>query len=326
MLAERRSILAMCAVLAISGACNDQISSNEPPVLGAGTAGKGNGGAGAGGAAAASGGVGGSAVAGSSGGTGGANQPDGSAGSSGSSSGFDSGAAGGPVACKSPNVCDDFEAYVFGKGFGPWQQNGTSGTLSIDRTHVFSGQQAVFFEVQAGANQRVQLQRKGAPLFPASNNAFWGRVMVWAHNLPGKSDTENKNVHYDVIQASGATPGEYRIAGMGSVLLNYEPHDCYYGTNKIIPEDRWACWEWLYDGTNDVIEFYIDGQLQARVASKGQGCVDGTDSVWVAPVFDELRIGFVNYQSKPEPTELWMDDFAAGPSRIGCPASSSRAH
>ena len=143
------------------------------------------------------------------------------------------------------NVCDGFETYKVGGGFGDWKNNGTSGMLSVDSTHVFAGLQSAHFHVDAGANKRLQLERTGAPIFPAQNNTFWGRVMVWASNLPMMSDTENKNVHYDVIQASGATPGEYRVAGMGGVLLNYEPHDCYYGTSKMIPQDRWACWEWL---------------------------------------------------------------------------------
>ncbi len=223
-------------------------------------------------------------------------------------------------------MCDGFETYKPGGGFGDWKANGTSGTLAVDGMHVFSGAQSVHFNVNAGASQRLQLQRTGAPIFPATNNAFWGRVMVWASNLPMLSNTENKNVHYDVIQASGATPGEYRIAGMGNVLLNYEPHDCYYGTNKPIPEDKWACWEWLYDGSKNVIEFYIDGALQARVESKGQGCVDGTDSVWQAPQFNALRIGWVNYQSKGETNDVWMDDFAVGASRVGCPAPQAGAH
>jgi hypothetical protein len=151
-------------------------------------------------------------------------------------------------------------------------------------------------------------------------------VMAYAHELPGMSDKEDKNVHYDLIQGSGEQPGEYRVAGMGGVLLNYEPHDCYFGTQKPIPEDKWACWEWLFDGEKNVIEFYIDGVQQARIENTGQGCVDGTSSVWEAPTFSELRIGFVNYQSKAETTTLWLDEFAAGPARIGCPAASPTAH
>jgi hypothetical protein len=178
-----------------------------------------------------------------------------------------------------------------------------------------------------GGNKRTQLELAGVPLFPVANNKLWGRVMAYAHDLPGMSDTEDKNVHYDLIQGSGSDPNpEYRVAGMGGVLLNYNPHDCYYGTQKVIPEDRWACWEWLFDGATNTIEFYIDNELQAKVVDKGQGCVDGTSSVWEAPTFSELRIGFVNYQSKAETTTLWLDELAAGPERIGCPNPTAATH
>jgi hypothetical protein len=340
-------VLGACVALASAiVACESDEGASPPPIGSGGTAGSSGGGAGRGGDGGSnsagrggSGGGGGSsgAAAGTSGGAGasgngtGGSGTAGASGSAGNGGTTDAGSGGaqgsGPVPCVSPNVCDDFEAYTPGGGFGPWTQNGTSGTLEVDAAHVFSGAQSVHFEVTPGGNRRVQLQRTGAPLFPATNNSFWGRVMVWGTNLPMKSNTEDKNVHFDVIQAnSSSEPGEYRVAGMGNVLLNYEPHDCYYGTNKLIPEDRWACWEWLFDGTNNVIEFYIDGQLQARVQSKGQGCVDGTDSVWDAPTFNRLRMGWINYQSMAETTELWMDDFAAGGSRIGCPAPSGQTH
>ncbi len=197
----------------------------------------------------------------------------------------------------------------------------------VDTTHAFAGQKSVQFVSVPGGNKRTQLELAGLPLFPVQGNKLWGRVMAYAHDLPGMSDTENKNVHYDLIQGSGsdASP-EYRVAGMGGVLLNYNPHDCYYGTQKVIPEDRWACWEWLFDGATNTIEFYIDKELQARIVDKGQGCVDGTSSVWQAPTFSELRIGFVNYQSKAETTTLWLDELAAGTERIGCPAPSAATH
>jgi hypothetical protein len=245
--------------------------------------GGGNATAGSGVGGASSGGTGGSATSGAGGG--------GSAGAAGASMG---------APCDAGNVCDGFE----GTDFGAWTQNGDGGTIDLDQTHVFGGQQAVRFVSEPGGSKRTQLERSGAPIFPAMGNVFWGRVMAFANELPMKSDKEDKNVHYDLIQASGEQPGEYRVAGMGGVLLNYEPHDCYFGTQKPIPEDRWACWEWLFDGENNVIEFYIDGVQQARIEGTGQ----------------------VNYQSKAETTTLWLDEFAVGPARIGClePGSATR--
>ncbi len=260
----------------------------------AGSAGQGGGGGGGAGgtSAAGSGGVGGTSAAGS----------------------------GGTTPCSSGHVCDGFE----GADFVGWTKNG-AGAIQLDTTHVFAGSKSVQFVSEPGGNKRGQLERSGAPLFPLTSNKMWGRVMAFAKDLPGMSDKENKNVHYDLIQASGADPalGEYRVAGMGGVLLNYNPHDCYFGTQKPIPVDKWACWEWLFDGEKNVIEFYIDGVQQARIENKGQGCVDGTSSVWEAPTFSELRIGFVNYQSKAETTTLWLDELEIGPERLTCPTPTA---
>jgi hypothetical protein len=256
---------------------------------------------------------------------GGATSTGGSAGGGGTAGTDAGGTGGGPAACMGASLCDGFE--YAGTELGAWQATATGGTVVVDATHAFAGQKAIQFVSVPGGNKRTQLELAGLPLFPVANNKLWGRVMAYAHDLPGMSDTEDKNVHYDLIQGSGSDPNpEYRVAGMGGVLLNYNPHDCYYGTQKVIPEDRWACWEWLFDGATNTIEFYIDNELQAKVVDKGQGCVDGTSSVWEAPTFSELRIGFVNYQSKAETTTLWLDELAAGPERIGCPNPTAATH
>jgi hypothetical protein len=316
---------------ALAAACGqDAQTTPQPQVGGAGAANSVSGSAGtATGSGGSSTGLGGAMAGAGLGGSGG--------GASGSTSGGASGSAGAggtggasvagsarTAPCAAGNVCDGFE----GTDLGAWTQNGDDGTLKADTTHVFAGSKAMQFVSVPGGNKRVQLERSGAPLFPLVGNKMWGRVMAFANDLPGMSDQENKNVHYDLIQASGADPavGEYRVAGMGGVLLNYNPHDCYFGTQKAIPEDRWACWEWLFDGDKNVIEFYIDGVQQARVESMGQGCVDGTSSVWEAPTFSELRIGFVNYQSKSETTTLWLDELEIGPERIDCPSPTAATH
>ncbi|HEX2870894.1 MAG TPA: hypothetical protein VHP33_06555 [Polyangiaceae bacterium] len=266
-------------------------------------------------------------AAGSAGEGGGAGGTSGSSGTSGAESGGAGGkgaaGGGGTAPCSAGHVCDGFE----GADFASWTKNG-EGQVKLDTTHVFAGSQAMQFMSEPGGNKRSQLERSGAPLFPLAGNKMWGRVMAFAKDLPGMSDKEDKNVHYDLIQASGADPavGEYRVAGMGGVLLNYNPHDCYFGTQKPIPEDKWACWEWLFDGEKNVIEFYIDGVQQARIENKGQGCVDGTSSVWEAPTFSELRIGFVNYQSKAETTSLWLDELELGPERLTCPTPTAATH
>ncbi len=250
--------------------------------------------------------------------------PDGRAGVAGDM-GVDRAGADAASGCVTAKICDDFESYVPGGSIAPWKANVSGGTVAVDGVHAYSGKAAAHIHATPGGNHRAQLVRAGAPLFPADGNAFWGRMMVYATNFPQKSDTEDKNVHFDVIQADGAqlSDGQYRIAGMGNFLLNYEPHDCYYGTNKPIPENRWACWEWLYDGAKNTIDFYVDGVLQAHLMDMGQGCVDNTKSIWAAPQFSNLRLGWINYQSMSQTVDMWLDDVAAGPARIGCGTSDS---
>jgi len=317
-------------VLMAAGCGNDAQPASQPPT---GTSGSGSGGT-AGGSAGSAAGQGGSAGAGQAGSVssaGSAGQNAAGAGGAGGNSAAGSGGAGGTTvagsggatACRAGYLCDGFE----GTDLGMWMKTG-DGAIQPDMTHVFAGSKSVQFVSEPGGNKQGQLERSGAPLFPLAGNKMWGRVMAFAKALPGMSDKENKNVHYDLIQASGADPavGEYRVAGMGGVLLNYNPHDCYFGTQKAIPTDKWACWEWLFDGEKNVIEFYIDGVQQARIENKGQGCVDGTDSVWQAPTFSELRIGFVNYQSKAETTTLWLDELEVGPERLTCPTPTAATH
>jgi hypothetical protein len=318
--------LGLGLVVILAAACgSDEEPASQPS---AGSSGSGSGGTGS---AAGQGGLAGTGQAGSVSTAGSAGQGGAGAGATGGTSAAGSGGAGGTSAaggdgttpCSAGHVCDGFES----ADFGMWTKNG-EGAIQLDTTHVFAGTKSMQFVSEPGGNKRGQLERSGAPLFPLAGNKMWGRVMAFAKDLPGMSDEEDKNVHYDLIQASGADPalGEYRVAGMGGVLLNYNPHDCYFGTQKPIPVDEWACWEWLFDGEKNVIEFYIDGVQQARIENKGQGCVDGTSSVWEAPTFSELRIGFVNYQSKAETTTLWLDELEVGPERLSCPTPTAATH
>lgn len=315
-----------------SGGSGGATGGSRAPSTGGATA-AGSGGDGSGGGASA---------AGGSGGSGGASagQPGGAAGAS-SGGPFDASVAdvgrvdanrpreaaageSGPGlvtgGCGSAKVCDDFEAYAAAGSLAPWTSSTSGGTLKIDATHVWSGKQAIQVHADPGANKRAQLLRAGAPLFPAQPNALWGRMMVYATNLPPSS------VHYDNVQADGASPGQYRIGGMGGILLNYEPHDCYNHISTPIPQNKWTCWQWLYDGAASTVEFYIDGVLQAKVNGTAQGCVDGTNSTWTAPTFTTVRLGWVNYQSMPAAVDLWIDDVALGAERIACPAAGDSPH
>src|SRR6185295_424306 len=97
--------------------------------------------------------------------------------------------------------------------------------------------------------------------------------------------------------ATGRLPegreAQYNLGGENaSFLSNYEPHDCYRRTQVPYPQGRWACLQWRFDGspaegggTRNGFQVWLDGKPveEANVQRFGQGCVDRTNSEWVAP-------------------------------------------
>jgi len=226
-------------------------------------------------------------------------------------------------ACGDAVVCDDFESYTSPTNLTPWVLTMANASLMIDSTHVYSGKQAVKFTINAGANNAAQMTRSGAPLFPVAQDELWGRMMVYMTNLPAAG------VHYDNIQGDPGTTmtPQYRIGGMGTILLNYQPNDCYDHPSNPMPHDMWTCWQWVFDGSANTIEFYIGGQLQAKVVSTGGGCTEGpAGTVWTAPTFGAVRLGWVNYQATTAVVDMWIDDVAlGGDAMIACPAMPATA-
>jgi hypothetical protein len=78
------------------------------------------------------------------------------------------------------------------------------------------------------------------------------------------------------------------------VLLNYFVEypgvDCWArpSPSYVLPTEQWMCWEWVFDGEANQLEFYIDGQLERTVDQTGDGCLEGGNQVWDAPTFETL--------------------------------------
>jgi hypothetical protein len=246
----------------------------------------------------------------------------------------DGGTADAPVAagtCAGARVCDDFEGYpVGGPPGGGWRvSTGGGSSAQMDATRAFSGSKSVRLNVAAGVNHAFVF-RQGAPLFPVPGNAFYGRMMVWVTAAPPGS------VHWTNVSGEGPVPGKsftalYRYGGQRDkrFMANYytpgaaDPSDCWKQSATAIPEKRWTCFEWKFDGPGDAMSFWMDGQPVAdlTVVRKGDGCTgSATAGVWEAPTFDTLRLGWGNDMSGTS-IEMWLDDVVVDGKRIGCPAA-----
>jgi len=162
---------------------------------------------------------------------------------------------------------------------------------------------------------------------------MYGRVMMWLTQTPGG------NYHWNNIQAAGTVPASTRYAKygwggqVGKVLAGYTVRDsptgaavidCSKPSASAIPEKRWVCVEWKFDGVANEMHYWFDGTLLADVdvIRTGTRCVNAGDlgSTWQGPVFANLSVGWQQYQASTGPLEFWMDDLVVATQKIGCPA------
>jgi hypothetical protein len=247
----------------------------------------------------------------------------GAAGAAGTGASGGSGAAG--LGCSALLFCDDFESYSGTPGT-PWKVNkNAAGSVVIDGAQHRSGAQAVKFTT-TGASAYQQALISLEKIFPAAGNAFYGRLMIYMTKAP------NDGVHWTTIEGQGAAAGgitnaNVRYGGQTQqrLMANYDSSgkasDCWQHSQTKMPEAKWACMEWYFDGATNTQKFWLDGASVAdlTVVDQGEGCIaHDTNDKWVFPTFARLRLGHESYQAD-EAREVWIDDVALGSNKIGCP-------
>ncbi len=231
-------------------------------------------------------------------------------------------------------LCEDFDEYATAADLASgWKVTTSGATLAVDTTKPFgSGGKALHVVAPAGTPTAV-IVKEGAPLFPIAGDVIFGRVMIWLTQTPGG------NYHWNNFQAAGTITasmrnGKYGWGGQaGKVLAGYTVRsdpagtilmDCSKPSATALPEKRWSCVEWKFDGVANEMHYWFDGALLADVdvIGKGTRCVNAGDlgTTWQAPTFANLSVGWQQYQASSGPLELWMDDLVVSTQRIGCPA------
>jgi hypothetical protein len=325
----------------------------EPPGTGGGAAGAtGSGGTnGSGGLNGTGGGAGGSGYGGGAVGGAGAGGRAGTGGSAGGAGTAGSAGTGGAAAdaCATALFCDDFEKYTVGQAPGaPWSRQVTSGsTAAIDSSQFHSGSKSVMFVAAAGSGSKTAYIRlMSSSVLPVMPNMFYGRMMFRLAAAP------TGDVHWTFLEGSGLVAGQtyhalYRYGGqhpimngstfVGSQLMaNYETPDSYSGVgpgsdcwqhaNKVVvPEGKWSCAEWQFDGTSNTMRIWLDGAAvdSLTVTATGMGTDSGCGKqpatyVWTAPTFDRMDLGWESYQADSART-IWIDDVVLSKTKVGCP-------
>jgi hypothetical protein len=247
--------------------------------------------------------------------------------------------------CAKAIYCDNFDSYTSpGNPGGDWITStdyggNTNGVVSVDTLHAYSGAKSVHFTTPGSASdEHAFITLQGAPRFPVANNTFFGRMMIYVAKVPVNT------AHWTMIQGLGTTvPGfpslteaVYRYGGQingDQLMANYDNKpthgDCAQRSTTKVPQNKWTCVEWRFDGTLKELDFWMNGTQNQALSVRQKANNTGTcqnqswSGTWEPPTFNSIGIGFQHYQQAPG--ELWIDDFAIDTKKIGCPPASPTA-
>jgi hypothetical protein len=219
-------------------------------------------------------------------------------------------------------ICEDFESAPLAGIPEGWQRRGDAVAVSDQAAHA--GSRSLRLGPITAGERRIA--RDASSL----GRAHWGRV-YFKVQLP----VPDAFVHSTLVALHGDGPtrgaSEYRVVdtvkqakdtpNVGSriqFLWNVQPQSSGEfgdGTSYDFPfDDQWHCAEWHLDAASQSYAFYYDGEELITI-DNGAGNYDGTD---MPDSFDELRVGWNNYQQAPPGFTAYLDDFAIDEQRIGC--------
>lgn len=237
-----------------------------------------------------------------------------------------SGGTGGDVASGCADapypICEDFEATAVGDIPEGWTAHGEDVAVADDEVH--SGAHALKLGAIPVWERRIYTEAN------VLGSAHWGRI-YYKVQLP----VPDAFVHSTIVALHGEGPtsgaAEFRVVDtvkqavdtpdVGSLhqyLYNVQPENSgEFGREG--PYDQefdgvWHCVEYHIDAATQSYALYIDGAPELSFED-GAGEYQGSD---IPDSFDELRIGWINYQESPPGFTAWIDDIAFGEERIGC--------
>ena len=222
-------------------------------------------------------------------------------------------------------LCEDFETGTLDTN--TWKVTGTP--PKIDGLQFARGAKALHVSIVGNGASYI----KETKTFPVANNAYWGRMFVYFHQMP---QTPMSYAHWTFAAASGTgTTGEIRLSGQMQNTKNIfgvgtdsgsDPNGTGDWTNsdkdpnnapKPVPQDEWLCIEWMNKGDTSETKFFWDATEHPSLYTS-KTVHGGNTKPYVLPQFTSQWVGWQEYQTSTLPFELWIDEVAIDTQRIGC--------
>lgn len=219
-------------------------------------------------------------------------------------------------------LCEDFEATVVGGVPSGWVRHGSEVAVADDTAH--GGRHALKIGATAASERRIY---HSAALL---GSAHWGRIF-YKVAVP----VPDAFVHSTMVSLTGTGPAngdsDYRpidtvkqakdtrdVGGRHNFIYNVQIiGGSEFGRETAYDytfDGKWHCAEYHLDASNQSYALYLDGE-QILAFENGPGKYDRSD---IPDGFDQLRVGWINYQSAPPGFNAWLDDIAFDDARVGC--------
>jgi hypothetical protein len=249
----------------------------------------------------------------------------GSATSGGGSTSTSSGTGGSAgTACGSLPLCDDFESAAIEPGTWTLEapncnERGTS--IAIDSSQAHSGSYSVKVTGAGGYCNHLFLTNESA--VSSIDGPIFGRFFVrFEHEI------EDGHTTFAAFHDSSQNK-DLRMGGQSRILMwNRESDDATLpelsptGISMSVrpTPGQWLCVEYRVDGATGTLTTWIDGAEVAGLVVDGTPTPD-VDAQWLRnpgwrPQLVSAGFGWEGYGGQS--MNLWFDDIAVGPARIGC--------
>ena len=185
--------------------------------------------------------------------------------------------------------------------------NGTFADLmALDTTAFHSGAKSL--KVLSGTSPSAYKMLS----VPVPGPAFWVRMWVRSDQTFGAMGADHNAFFQAMTAADPNTPHQVQVAEQWcQVLLNVD--DSLYPTGlstcsttgPVLTPNVWHCVEAFFDGTNGIVQIYGDNTK----------LVDAQNWAPAKETYTVFQFGFHQYSGPPR--NMWYDDVAVAPTRIG---------
>lgn len=224
--------------------------------------------------------------------------------------------------CDDPTllVCEDFEDAAIGANPAGWdlRPSGVWGgnTMGVTDEYSVSGGQS--FRVAGGDTGAQWLTYMGD--ISAFADGHWGRMYF---RMGSPVPWPNGGViHGDLFEARGnwnSSTHQVRWAVINNTQMQHNwgynvqtsnAGEFIHETGYIYPwTDQWLCIEWHHDQAAQQATLWVDGEQILDVTA-------GDDPQ--LPTFDDISVGWANYQTASPEFVVYIDDVVLDDERVGC--------